>query len=374
MGKKFKPDCIIIFLLFIFQVITLSAFLSCNLSNDGPANVLKAATSAEFDAAIIRVKDKPGIYVIYITAGFGSGGLELDIPDAEITVKGNGNTIKWEDGGNPIFFDLKNGRLNFENINIQRAENNVSGRSFIGIDGGTAEIRNGAKIYGKGNSDYGVQIYGNGGGLLVSGGSIDNCYIGLEINGSNSCVNISGGSIRGIEAIYAEGNGHTINISGDAQITGEKSIGIYISGEGHTLNINGGSITGYGWPCIFFIADNSAIYMDEGKITGNKSGDGIYIDGINNTLAMYGGVISGNAGYGLVLKGSGTGFTKHENAIIYGGNAADNSNESGAIMVQWAGSPSTIKRTGDAGPAQIYSAKINEWNSGLDGEPAGDWD
>ena len=218
----------------------------------------------------------------------------------------------------------------------------------------------GGEISGNDGKNYGGAIFQNfaankpnatGGNFNMYGGVIKNNSAkngGAFFSTTGGTINMTGGTISGNKttqssndagggAIYMRGNG-TINISGSAEITGNSSNldgGAILMGWGAinisdsvkinnntanrwggaiclrqdsnqstTLYMKGGEISGNKATkeggAVHVLDKGCQFFLDDGKITGNTSGDGgaIYLNQEPSWLIMKGGEISGNTATG----------------------------------------------------------------------------
>ena len=187
--------------------------------------------------------------------------------------------------------------------------------STLTIDGG--------EINKYGNTEYAI-LLGEAGTATISGGTITSAYTGIFMGDNGTTLNITGGTITAANqdgaislngtkkqtatinisggtvantgtgaAIYQPAGGTTVNVSGDAVLTGPTGIIL----KGGTLNISGGTITGNG-PYTAPAAVGSG---------GTSTGDAVYVEdvygpGDNNvnyapTVNITGGTLTSVNGY-----------------------------------------------------------------------------
>jgi len=328
-----------------------------------------------------------------------------------VNIQGSGNTITVTGG---TFRDNSWGGINFWEatnciltISEGTFENNENGVGIQGT-GNTVTITGGTfsnNIYHgiwvastncvltieggsfKDNGVNGVGIGVSGNTVTITGGTFEDNGNGVSIDGSGDTVTITGGTFSGNSwngVTFWEATNCILTIEGGT--FEDNQDGVEIHGSGNTVTISGGEISNneYGvtfWEatnCILAIKDganissndkagivvwtenwNNTITMSGGEIKDNKSDrDAVAIKGENCNFIMDGGSIGGNAGWGLVIEGPGSGFEKKTGAIIYGDDAGNNSN-GGAIWVL----DSLLSRT--AASEEVFAAKLNDDGDGI---------
>ena len=241
-------------------------------------------------------------------------------------------------------------------LNIHGGE--ISGNTAESAGGGVISQTHAVTTMTGGSINNNLAISGGGGGFYVSTGTTLNMSGGeivynVSKNGDAyknaggvyvlaSTVNMSGGTIgynkgAGGAGLYLGLSGTrypTLNISGDAKITGNVATGngggIFATGEGTKITMTGGEISknkaanGGG----LITQTKSAFEFTGGKISGNQvtsGGGGIYIS-TNTTFTMTGGSITGN-----VSKGAGGGATfLRSKTTLKGGTIGYNTGSEGA--------------------------------------------
>lgn len=221
------------------------------------------------------------------------------------TISGNSDV---DNGGGGVL--LKGGILNMSGGSISGNTSASGGGGGILLRGGGTLNMNGGSISGNTSvSGGGIDAWGNSAvdisGGTVSGNTATSYGGGVYIHTEQTVAEISGGTISGNNSPWAGGifiyDKGTVNISGDTQITENKTTGERngggISLYGGTLNIAGGTISkneaqdGAG----IDVSSGTATVENGVKITENKArrnGGGVRISG--GTLTIDGATISEN--------------------------------------------------------------------------------
>ena len=283
-----------------------------------------SVNAAEFDSILKIIRTTPGDYVITLTQNLiDYPGISLNTDGVNITVRGNtaSRRISWKHDESTPLFQVNAGKLTLENITLGRGTGIIDTGALISIEGGTVEVKSGTTLSNKtGTTDIDSGINIVSGAFIMSGGTIENCYNGIEVNGNDVSVSITGGTIRGNteNGVAINGSDHKITMSGNLEISNNGANGIFALGGGHMIDILGNVV----------IKGNGA----NGAI---GSGFGLFMSTIAST-------------------GASTGFNKGLGAIIYGF-TGENKNNSGAIEYWWIGDG--INRYDDAAATEVYAAK-----------------
>ena len=183
-----------------------------------------------------------------------------------------------------------------------------------------------------------TNVYGNGHSFTINGGTINGNVYGVGKNGYNGDasggnVTISGyselGQVRGGYSYSREAYDNTVNISGNAKVTGNVYGGVSYSGEAYnnTVNISGGSVTNdvYGGNSSDGSANGNIVNISGGSVTnyvyGGKSfvgsayGNIVNISGGSVSGDVYGGYSEIGSAYGNIVNISGGSVS----GDVYGG-------------------------------------------------------
>ncbi len=184
------------------------------------------------------------------------------VNSGNLTLTGNG-TVKSNIPNNGVVF-LQSGTLNVKgNAKIENTDNGFA----IISQSSTINISENASIINSGTEGTGISIDGSNSALNITGGTISATGDAITVFGTNSNVTISGGNIKA-KYFAISGNGSqttnsTITIKG-GNLESTDSAAIYHPQEG-TLTIEDGDITGK----IGIVARQGTIDIKGGKITAN---------------------------------------------------------------------------------------------------------
>lgn len=238
--------------------------------------------------------------------------------------------------GKETRFTMNGGTITRKSLGVSVTGVNKNDTIFT-LNGGSITDNSGAD-----SGRYGAGVYVSNAQLDMTGGTINSNLSlsdyykgfggGIYAAGSNSILNISGGSITNNEA---RGTGAT---SGSSSSYNSYGAGIYITGG--ELNVSGTAVisdnTGTGYYVYgggVYLGSGVKMVMDGGKISGNKAigtssssryGGGIYSTGGN--LTIKGGIIENNTNtyygggvYSTAGSFSMSGGTIQGNESYYGG-------------------------------------------------------
>jgi hypothetical protein len=321
---------------FLLGMLILALVLAgCN-SDDGVEQL--SATAANFDEVFNSIKAKPGNYVINLTGDLiDYTGTLVETAGVNITVKGTGsNKITWKHmEGKPPLFLAKAGKISFENISLSRSPGNTNGRAVLVANGGTIEIKNGVVLSSNNGSQYFNGVWIDAGAFIMSGGTIENCGVGVSTDHKGVSITVSGGTIRSNKdcgiALWSDSENCTVTISGGT-ISGSSDRGVAMEGTGNKFTMSGGIIencgvgVGTGEKSISFT-------ILGGTIRNNTNvGIGIWDDSENCVVTISGGTID-NCNNGVSTSGKGTSITVSGGII---------SNNSEAGIVAWDASKNCV--------------------------------
>ena len=249
---------------------------------------VKDALSAALDGdKVVILQDSTGGQIIYAT----DKAVTLDLNGKSYTVSTQVTTLVLKNGSLTITDTSagSNGKLISSIDNAIQVQDGAS----LTISGGTVQAAN-RGIFAIGTTDQ-----DNPTTVSITGGTVTAAGEGTIItNGSYdpyTTISISGGTVSntgtGTSAIYNPNRGTTINISGDAVITGPTGIAL----KGGALNVSGGSISGTG-------AYTAPAAVSSGS---TSTGDAVYVEDTystngNNfkpTVNITGGTLRSISGY-----------------------------------------------------------------------------
>ncbi|MBQ6339143.1 MAG: hypothetical protein IJI36_08370 [Kiritimatiellae bacterium] len=198
--------------------------------------------------------------------------------------------------------------------------------STLTIDGG--------EINKYGNTEYAI-LLGEAGTATISAGTITSAYTGIYVGDNGTTLNITGGTITAAgeatiltngtrneaaiinisggtvantgtgSAIYQPNRGTTVNISGDAVVTGPTGVIL----KGGTLNVSGGTISGTG-------TYTAPAAMSSG---GTSTGDAVYVEDTYSengnykpTVNVTGGTLTSANGYAAQYYTQATAVTENQ--------------------------------------------------------------
>ncbi|MCL2185136.1 MAG: hypothetical protein FWB86_04675 [Treponema sp.] len=258
---------------------------------------------AEWDVAISSIKsakEDDGVknYLINIHDNIviapSDGSTFGDNGNISVVIDGNGKSLKLNDKG-PILRIVKNQSIMLTNVNlVGRDDNNTA---VIIIEKDSSVIMSGS------TSVLGNYSFGNGGGVLINGGTLNmmddsSIYNNLAANGGG---------------VYVMGEYGQLNMDNNASIYNNVSEGSS-GGNGGGVLINGGTLK---------MMDDSSIYNNRAA-----NGGGVYVMGEygqlnmeNNASIYYNNASEGNGG-GVLIGNKGT-FQMTGDSKIYMNRAYD---------------------------------------------------
>jgi hypothetical protein len=336
-----------------------------------------SATAANFDEVIKSIRMIPGNYVITLTEDLiNYEGIWLGTAGVHITIRGDitSRRISWrhaETNGINLFH-VAGGRLILENISLGRGTGNTNQWPLLQVNGGTLEMRSGVTVNNAINTNTdgyfnAVELQGNNSTFIMSGGIIENCYVGVDVHTSavRASVTISGGIIRNNASHGArlrEGSTNSTLLISGGEIRGNGNVeygnGICIRGTDNSVTISGGTISANVHNGVLMHNDgarNTANISGTTTISGNGR-NGVVLVGSNNRFNMSGGTISGNVHHGVALDGSNNRFN------MSGGTISGNVHH--GVLIHPDGASNTINITGGTISGNTYSGVLLRSNGG----------
>ena len=270
------------------------------------------------------------------------------------TVNGNYNTVY----GNGHSFIINGGDIN--NVYGSSSDKASATNNKVYI----TDCKNISVIVGGASSGASDVDSADSNAVYISGGSVGSVYGGESESGEahHNTVNISGdakvtGEVHGGDSTSDKAYNNTVNISGNAEVTNTIYGGYSQSGSAdeNTVTISGGSISGnvYGGYSRSVSANNNTVNISGGTVGSVYGGESISGQAHHNTVNISGGTVIGKVYGGWSTRSSAndneiiiSGSADIENANLYGGyNASGTGNT--LTIDGWSDSTQSVKNFND---------------------------